>query len=79
MYESYEAKDVLATKSALLRSKSTAPNADVGDGLVPQLVFDASQPPSFDVVDDDDAVADDTMGTDPDRCSSIRAAPFPLR
>jgi len=72
--ESYVAEDVLATKSAFLRSRSTALfGTNLGNGLVPQLVFDASQSPSSDVVDDDDdddAVADDAMDIDPDHGSS---------
>ena len=65
------AEDILATKSAFLRSRSTALlTTNFGNGLVPRLVFDASQPPSSDVVDDDadaDAVAEDAMDID---CSS---------
>ncbi|KAF8230936.1 hypothetical protein L208DRAFT_1399781 [Tricholoma matsutake] len=71
--ESYVAKDVLATKSAFLRSRSTALFST-------NLVLDASQPPSPYVVEDgaddtDDtdntaAVADDTMDIDPNPGSS---------
>ncbi|KAM6504274.1 hypothetical protein JOM56_001217 [Amanita muscaria] len=70
--ESYVAEDVLATKSAFLRSRSTAlSDTNLGNGLVPRLVFDASQPPFSDVVDDDDdAVADDAMDIDPNHCSN---------
>jgi hypothetical protein len=75
--ECYVAKDVLATKSAFLRSRSTAlAVTNLGEGLVPRLVFDASQFPSSesDVVDneadDANAVADDAMDIDPDPGSS---------
>ena len=64
--DSYKAKNVLATKSRFLRTRSTALNRGFGDGLVPRLVFDASS----DAVANDDAVADDTIDTDPDHCSS---------
>jgi hypothetical protein len=68
------AKDILATKSAFLRSRSTALFVtNLGEGLIPRLVFDASQPPSSDVMDNDaddaDAVADDA-DIDPDPGSS---------
>ncbi|KAF8227839.1 hypothetical protein L208DRAFT_277803 [Tricholoma matsutake] len=79
--ESYVAKDVLAAKSAFLRSRSTALfGTNLGMGLVPRLVFDPSHPPSPYVVEDgaddtDDAdnthaVADDAMDIDPDPSSS---------
>ncbi|KAF8227336.1 hypothetical protein L208DRAFT_308386 [Tricholoma matsutake] len=79
--EFYVAKDVLATKSAFLRSRSTALfGTNLGKGLVPRLVLDASQPPSPYVVEDgaddtddaDDAaaVADDAMDIDPNPGSS---------
>lgn len=82
--ESYEAKDVLAAKSAFLRSKSTPlSDTNLGIGLVPRLVFDASYSPSPCVVDgpddtddadavadDTNAVADDAMDIDPDPGSS---------
>ncbi|KAF8219399.1 hypothetical protein L208DRAFT_1418274, partial [Tricholoma matsutake] len=59
--ESYVAKDVLATKSAFLRSRSTALfNTNLGKGLVPQLVLNASQPPSPYVVEDGANDTDDT-------------------
>ncbi|KAM6492684.1 hypothetical protein JOM56_012408 [Amanita muscaria] len=78
--DKYVAKDVLATKSAFLHSRSTAldADADVGNGPVPRLLFDAPQPPTSDVVDnddddddfvaddDDDAVAEDPMPVDID-------------
>ena len=64
--DSYKAKNVLATKSRFLRTRSTALNRGFGDGLVPRLVFDASS----DAVANDDAVADDAMDTDPDHYSS---------
>jgi hypothetical protein len=71
--ESYVAKEVLATKSAFLRSRSTALFfTNLGKGLVPRLVFDASQPLSSDVVDDDADDTDDVMDIDPDPgCSHI--------
>ncbi|KAF8220210.1 hypothetical protein L208DRAFT_1417029 [Tricholoma matsutake] len=79
--ESYVAKDVLAMKSAFLCSRSTALfGTNLGKGLVPRLVFNASHPPSPYVVedgaddtddaDDADAVADNTMDIDPDPGSS---------
>ena len=55
----YEAEDVLAIKSAFLRSRSTALDLDLGDGLVPRP--DASQ--SQDIMDDDD---DDDNNNDDD-------------
>ncbi|KIL59458.1 hypothetical protein M378DRAFT_111046, partial [Amanita muscaria Koide BX008] len=62
--------NVLATKSAFLRSRSAPFGAGFGDGLVPRLGFDAlqglTQPPSSDVVDDADAA----MVIDPDPGSS---------
>ena len=73
--ESYVAKDVLATKSTFLRSRSTALfGTNLGKGLVPRLVFDTSQPPFSDVMDDDDTddiddaalVTDDAIDIDPD-------------
>lgn len=66
--ESYVAKDVLATKATFLRSRSTSLGTvtDLGNGLVPRPRFNASQPPYSDVVDDDDAVADDRVDIDPD-------------
>jgi hypothetical protein len=74
------AKDVLSTKSAFLRSRSTALfGTNLGEGLIPRLIFDASQTPSPDVVDDDaddsDDVddtddTDDAMDIDPDPSSS---------
>ena len=68
----YEAADVLATKSAFLRSKDTPFDTDLGDGLLPRPVFDPSQPPSSDIVDssssssssDDDDDDDDPMDID---------------
>ncbi|KIL65168.1 hypothetical protein M378DRAFT_32723, partial [Amanita muscaria Koide BX008] len=55
--KSYVAGNVLATKSAFLRSRSTPSVASDAPSLVPRLVFDVSQgltqPPSSDVVDDD--------------------------
>lgn len=50
----YVAKDVLATKSAFLLLGSTPLKPDVVDGLIPRLVFDASQLPSDVVVNDED-------------------------
>ena len=71
----YVAKDVLARKAGFLREKSKPLEIDFGDGLVPRLVFDATQSPSSGVVDnnavaddDDDAIADDdddAMDIDP--------------
>ena len=58
--DSYVAENVLATKSAFLRVKSTPLSTEFGNGLAPRLVFDTSS----------DAVADDAMDTDPDHCSS---------
>ena len=55
--ESYVAKDVLATKLAFLRSRSTALDTNIGNRLAPQPVFDASQSPSSDIVDNDDEEA----------------------
>ncbi|KAF8237890.1 hypothetical protein L208DRAFT_1388533, partial [Tricholoma matsutake] len=75
--EFYVAKDVFAMKSAFLCSRSTAL---FSTNLVPQLVLDASQPPSPYVMEDgandtDDAdnaaaVADDAMDIDPNPGSS---------
>ncbi|KAF8330494.1 hypothetical protein F5887DRAFT_1000167 [Amanita rubescens] len=59
--DEYEAEDVLATKSAFLRERSTGLDLDLGDGLVPRL--DASQPPSDNVLDDD-VVDDDVVDCD---------------
>ncbi|KAM6495094.1 hypothetical protein JOM56_009717 [Amanita muscaria] len=64
--DTYVAGNVLATKSAFLRVKSTPLSTDFGSGLAPRLVFDASS----DAVANDDAIADDAMDTDPDHCSS---------
>ncbi|KIL65071.1 hypothetical protein M378DRAFT_10964 [Amanita muscaria Koide BX008] len=64
--DTYVAEDVLATKSAFLRVKSTPLSIDFGNGLAPRLVFDASS----DAVANDDTIADDAMDTDPDHCSS---------
>ena len=64
-------KNVLATKSAFLRIKSTPLSTDFGNGLAPRLVFDASS----DVVANGDAVADDAMDTDPDHCLSDHVDP----
>ena len=69
--DSYKAKNVLATKSTFLRTRSTALNRGFGDGLAPRLVFDASS----DAVANDDAVADDAMDTYPDHCSSDHVDP----
>ena len=69
--DSYVAEDVLATKSAFLRVKSTPLSTDFGNGLAPRLVFDASS----DAVANDDALADGAMDTDPDRCSSDHVDP----
>jgi hypothetical protein len=69
--ESYVAKNVLATKSAFLRIKSTPLSTDFGNDLAPRLVFDASS----DAVANDDAVADDAMDTDPDHSSSDHVDP----
>ena len=70
--DKYVAKNVLATKSTFLYSRSTAldVDADVGNGPVPRLLFDAPHPLTFDVVDndDDDAIAvddDDSVVDDP--------------
>ena len=57
--DTYVAKNVLATKSAFLRIKSTPLSTGFGDGLVPRLVFDATQPASSGVVDNDDVADDD--------------------
>ncbi|KAK2464429.1 hypothetical protein APHAL10511_003577 [Amanita phalloides] len=54
----YVAKNVLAKKSDFLCEKSKPLEIDFGDGLVPRLVFDATQPPSSGPADNDD-VADD--------------------
>jgi hypothetical protein len=55
----YVAKDVLAKKADFLREKSKPLEIDFGDGLVPRLVFDATQLPSSGVVDNDDVADDD--------------------
>jgi hypothetical protein len=77
--ESYVAKDVLATKSAFLRARSTPlSGTDLGKGPVPRLVFDASPSPCVvedgaddtDDGDNGDGVADDAMDIDPDPGSS---------
>jgi hypothetical protein len=77
--ESYVAKDILATKSAFLCARSTPlSDTDLGKGLVPRLVFDASPSPCVmedgaddtDDGDDADGVADDARDIDPDPGSS---------
>ncbi len=55
----YVAKDVLVKKADFLREKSKPLEIDFGDGLVPRLVFDATQAPSSGVVDNDDVADDD--------------------
>ncbi|KAF8326911.1 hypothetical protein F5887DRAFT_1013155 [Amanita rubescens] len=58
----YVAKDVLAKKADFLRENSKPLDIDFGDGLVPRLVFNATQPvvDNSGVADDNDgAVADD--------------------
>jgi hypothetical protein len=81
--ESYVATNVLATKSAFLRSRSTALfGTNLDNGPVPRLVFNTSQPPSSDVMDDDaddaDAVADNAMDIDPNHGSSGHTTVEPL-
>ena len=80
----YVAKDVLARKADFLREKSEPLEIDFGDGLVPRLVFDATQSPSSGVVDNDDvadddndAVADDDDGSHTDHLSKEAKAIFP--
>ncbi|KAM6494870.1 hypothetical protein JOM56_009493 [Amanita muscaria] len=68
--ESYVAKDVLAIKSAFLRSRSTPDVASDAPGLVPRLVFNDSQgltqPPSSDVDEDEDEDEDEDDDDDED-------------
>ena len=80
----YVAKDVLARKADFLREKSKPLEIDFGDGLVPRLVFDATQSPSSGVVDNDDvadddndAVADDDDGSHTNHLSKEAKAIFP--
>ena len=64
--DEYVSKDVLATKSAFLRERSTGLDLDPVDGLVPRPVLGACQPPSSDVIDEDGDVADAAMVIDSD-------------
>jgi hypothetical protein len=60
-------KDVLATKSAFLRERSTGLDLlDPGDGLVPRPVLVACQPSSSDIVDEDGVVGDNNDVVDDD-------------
>ena len=67
--DQYEAEDVLATKSAFLRERSTGLDLDLGNGLVPRPVLDSPRPPSSDIVLDDDDDDDAAMMIDSDHCS----------
>lgn len=65
--DEYVSKDVLATKAAFLRERSSDVDPDLVDGLVPRPVLVACQPPTSDVVDQDGALGDhDIMDDDND-------------
>ena len=64
--DEYVSEDVLATKSAFLRERSTGLDLDIVDGLVPRPVLGPCQPPSSDVVDEDGVVGDDDDVVDND-------------
>jgi hypothetical protein len=64
--DEYVSQDVLATKSAFLRERSTGLDPDLVDGLVPRPVLGPCQPPSSDVVDKDGVVGDDDVVDDDD-------------
>ncbi|KAM6499266.1 hypothetical protein JOM56_004774 [Amanita muscaria] len=64
--DEYVPKDVLATKSAFLRERSTGLDLDLVDGLVPRPVLGACQPSSSDVVDEDGVMGDDNDVVDDD-------------
>ncbi|KIL62834.1 hypothetical protein M378DRAFT_108009 [Amanita muscaria Koide BX008] len=69
--KSYVAKNVLAIKSAFLRSRSTPDIASNAPGLVPRLVFNASQgltqPPASEVHYDEDENEDEDEDEDGDK------------
>ena len=64
--DEYVLEDVLATKSAFSRQRSTGLDLDLVDGLVPRPVLGACRPPSSDVVDEDGVVGDDNDVVDDD-------------
>ena len=70
--DEYVSEDVLATKAAFLRERSSDLEPDLVDGLVPRPVLVACQPPSSDVLDENGIVGNHgIMGDDNDDIAMV--------